>query len=174
MAFGAPFELALLARREVAFSTVILPSIVKKEEGQNSVSAQELTMHGSVTKDKPDMSCPSVDEHPGSSSTANGVSIIHNYLSKQSNVIYSSHIVNVVNVIWRERRWYVPQHEGLSDTHTHTHTHTHAHTEVSCVTSLNHMNASPSEKNMKTVLHGFAVGPLAQSFQSRVLEDRVL
>ena len=84
MAFGAPFELALLARREVAFSTVILPSIVKKEEGQNSVSAQELTMHGSVTKDKPDVSCTSVDEHPGSSSTANGVSIIHSYLSNRS------------------------------------------------------------------------------------------
>ena len=114
-----------------------LPSIVKKEEGQNSVSAQELTMHGSVTKDKPDVSCTSVDEHPGSSSTANGVSIIHSYLSKQS------------NVIWRERRWYVPQHERLSHTHTHTHTHT---PRCLCVTSLHHMNASPSEKNMKTVL----------------------
>ena len=38
----------------------------------------------SVTTDKPDASRASDDEHLGSSSTANGFSVIHSYLSKRS------------------------------------------------------------------------------------------
>ena len=38
----------------------------------------------SVTTDKPDASRASDDERLGSSSTANGFSIIHSYLSKRS------------------------------------------------------------------------------------------
>ena len=54
-----------------------------KEEGQNGVSAPELTME-SVTTDKPDAPCACVDEHPGSSSTANGFSHFYSYLSKRN------------------------------------------------------------------------------------------
>ena len=47
------------------------------------VSTKEFTME-TVTTDKPGASLASNDEHLGSSSTANGFSVIHSYLSKRS------------------------------------------------------------------------------------------
>ena len=48
------------------------------------------TWYGKCYTDKPDASRASDDEHLGSSSTANGFSVIHSYLSKRSYPTYVS------------------------------------------------------------------------------------